>query len=375
VSAGLLVILLLRIAAAPDDRAQAARLAAEADATATAGDLGRAVALMEQAEAVAPQWAELKVNLASLRSRAGDHAGAISAARAALALSPGLAGARFNLGLAQLKSGDAAGAAATLAPYASDRRAPSPVLVALGLSLIALDRSGEAVVPLSLAVEAGVRDPPVLFALARAWRAAGRPERAEPVEQMLDRSAPGSAAALLLRGDALDRARDWAGAEAEYRRAVAADPRFPGAQHSLGLMLYKRRDYDAAARAFDAELSAAPAYAPSLHYRALLELDRGQAAAARPLLERAVAAAPGRQEAWRDLGRAWLELGRLGEAEAALRKAVELRPDDANAHFLLGRTLQRAGRAAEAAAAFRRAAQLNRRLREELQDAVSGPDR
>ena len=61
--------------------------------------------------------------------------------------------------------------------------------------------------------------------------------------------------------------------------------------------------------------------------------------------------------------------------DQALRRARALKPDDANACFLLGRTLQRAGRPSEAAEALRLASELNRRYRQQLQEAVSGPDR
>ena len=358
--------------AAPADREAAAALAERAQTLAAAGDLPDAIATLERAEAESPDWPELKVNLAALRSRSGDYEGAIRAARAALELTPELDAARFNLGLAQLKSGDPGAAAATLERYRGRADAPASVRVALGLAYVAQHRAAEAAAELGAAAAAGIRDPGVLYALARARRDAGDRDGAESARGLLAASAPGSAALEMLTGDALDAARDWVAAEAAYRRAIAADDRFPGAHHSLGLMLYKRRAYDEAARAFDAELQRQPRYAPALYYRALLELDRGRAREAIPQLEAAVAAVPSMVEGWRDLGRARLDAGLPGPAAEALRTAITLDGDDPRAFYLLSRALTRAGEPRAAAEALRRASELNRRHREGLQDKVSG---
>ncbi|MDQ3346318.1 MAG: hypothetical protein M3473_08515, partial [Chloroflexota bacterium] len=155
-----------------DARQRAAALAATADEHAAAGRLTEAVRTMEEAERIAPAWAELKVNLAALRSAAGDYAGAIAAARDALRLDATLEGAWVNLGLAQLKSGDAAAAAETLGRYKGHRDAPASARAALGV-------------------------------------------------------------ALLLVGDAADAEHDWPVAEAAYRAALEVDPAVLRGHYSL----------------------------------------------------------------------------------------------------------------------------------------------
>jgi tetratricopeptide (TPR) repeat protein len=361
----------VRAGAADDDRAQARLLAAEAERWVGAGDLTAALHALERAEVAAPRWAELKVNLAGLRSRAGDQEGAMRTARAALALDPALDGARYNLGLAQFRSGDFAGAAETLA---RDRAptTPASVLVALGLSEAALDRPHEAALSLDLAVATGVRDPAVLYALVRARAGDGQAEAAASAADLLRRSAPDSAAAQMLEGDALDQAREWSRAEEAYRRALAADPRFPGAQFAVGLMRYKRRDYDGAGEAFARELAANSGHAPAARYAGLLELDRGRPEAAVPLLERAAGLSPRHAETWRDLGRAALGADRPQRAAEALRRSLALDPTDPSAHFLLGRALHALGRPAEGDAEMKAAAQLNVELRARLEEEVSG---
>ena len=353
-------------------REAAAALAARADRDAAAGDLDAAVRALEEAARAAPRWAELKVNLAAMKSRAGDYAGAIAAARAALALDPSLDGARFNLGLAQFKSGDPERASATLDPYRGDATAPLAVHVALGLSDAALDRFAPAAASLEHAVAAGLRAPGVLYTLGRTWVKLGNLARARKIEELLASTAPGSAEQQMLAGDLADASNDWVAAEAAYRRVLEVNETFPGGRFALGLMLFKRRAYDAAAREFERVLQREPLYTPALYFLALLELDRARAAAAVPLLERLTRASPRSVDGWRDLGRAYLELDRATDAVTALRAAVDGDPESAPARFLLARALARAGRDAEAREQLRAATALNRKTRAELEARISG---
>jgi tetratricopeptide (TPR) repeat protein len=349
----------------------ATSLAIRASEEADRGDLSAAIRTLEEAARVAPDWAELKVNLAAVRSQAGDYAGAVRAAREALALNPALDGARVNLGLAQLKSGDAAAAAETLAPYATRPDAPPVTLAALGLSLTVLARPADAFEPLARAADAGIDDVDVLYALGRAAFHVDDHARAGRALAALERVAPGSPQASILRGDTLDAHHDWAGAERAYREAIARERDFPRAQYSLGLVLYKQRQYDEAVAAFDRELALNARFDPALYYRGTLELDRGRPDVALPFLQRLTAVAPGRPEGWRALGRAQLALAQHDSAIVTLRESVRLDPTTASTRFLLARALKGAGRDAEAAAELRTAVELNRKVREALEERVS----
>lgn len=356
-------------------RDRAAAVAAKAEEHAAAGRLNDAIRLMEEAERIAPAWAELKVNLAALKSQAADFDGAIAAARAALAIDQTLDGAWLNLGLAQLKSGDAAGAVVSLERFGDRRESPPVAVAALGLALFRVGRVADAAVSLQQAVDAGIRDEDVLLALGHARLRRDDPDGALKLARLLMAQAGRSARAFMLLGDVEDARHDWEAAEAAYRAALAADALVLHGHYSLGLMLYKQRRYDEAATHLDRELSASPDYAPALRYRAEIELDRGNADAAVPLLQRLTTTAPRNADGWRLLGRARLDQHRHADAIAALERARELAPEDPTVHFLLGRALTSAGRRAEAQAAFARAAELNERLRERLERRVSGKKR
>lgn len=194
---------------------------------------------------------------------------------------------------------------------------------------------------------------------------------------------------LTFTGNSLMEEHDFAGAEAAYRSAVAADPRSDYAWDALGLALLRRERWDEARAAFERVVALAPEGAKGLFHLGFLDEQRGRAAEAVGPLRRAVALAPANLEAWRALGRAllingqhreagdifrrlvrhapnapdvWFGLAWLAEQDgaiadglAAARRAVELQPDNGEAWFLLGRLAILARDAATAESALARA--------------------
>jgi tetratricopeptide (TPR) repeat protein len=367
-----IVLILTPLALAQNAGRERARVLIErADTAAQAGRTAEAVTLLEAAEREAPDWPELKVNLAAARSSAGDFNGAAAAARAALALDPSLDGARFNLGLALLKGGDPSGAAVALAPYANDT-APPAVHAALGLAWMQLDRAAEAAPVLQRSIDAGVRDRDVLIAAGRAWIRTDDVRKAKAVGAILVSAAPSWIETQMLLGDIADADQDWTRARTHYDAAIRLDAAAAQPRYALGLLLYKEREYDAAADAFTRAVALNPSHVSAHYYLGLLELDRGNAPLAVTLLERAAVLAPGRADVARDLGRAHLDTGQPDAALRSLRKATVLAADDASAWFLLARALKAAGHIEESQTAQARAVELNQRLRDRLLKQVSG---
>ena len=371
IAAAIVLIVTAPTSAQQSSRANARALIERADAAAQAGRAAEAVTLLEAAEREAPDWPELKVNLAAARSSAGDFKGAAAAARAALALNPSLDGARFNLGLALLKGGDPSGAAVALAPYANEP-APPAVHAALGLAWMQLDREAEAAPVLQRSVDAGVRDRDVLVAAGRAWIRTDDVAKAKAIGTILESVAPSWIETEMLLGDIADADQDWGRARARYAAAIRLDASAAQPRYSLGLVLYKEREYDAAADAFTRAIALNPSHVSAHYYLGLLELDRGNAPRAITLLERAAILAPGRADVARDLGRAQLDTSQPDAAVRSLRKATVLAGDDPSAWFLLARALKGAGRVEDAEAAQARAIELNQLLRERLLKQVSG---
>ena len=357
--------------AQPDSRAKARELIGRADAAAQAGRQSEAVTLLEAAEREAPDWPELKVNLAAARSSAGDFKGAASAARAALALNPSLDGARFNLGIALLKSGDAPGAAVALAPYASEP-APPVVHAALGLAWMQLDRPREAAPVLQRSIDAGIRDRDVLLASGRAWVRLDDIVKAKAAARHLETHAGSWIETQMLLGDIADAGQDWERAAAHYKAAIQLDGAAAQPRYSLGLVLYKERAYDDAAASLQKAIALNGRHVSAHYYLAQLELDRGNPQRALELLERAATIAPDRADVARDLGRAHLDADQPQAAVTSLEQAIKLSPEDASAWFLYARALQRTGRVEDSRAAQARAIELNQLLRDRLLKQVSG---
>jgi tetratricopeptide (TPR) repeat protein len=354
-----------------NSRERARELIDRADAAAQAGRTTEAVTLLEAAEREAPDWPELKVNLAAARSSAGDFKGAAAAARAALALDPSLDGARFNLGLALLKGGEPSGAAVALAAYAN-QAAPPAVHAALGLAWMQLDRAAEAAPVLQRSIDAGVRERDVLVAGGRAWIRTNDVPKAKLVGDILESVAPTWIETQMLLGDIADADQDWKRARTHYDAAIRLDAAAAQPRYSLGLVLYKEREYDTAADAFTRAIALNRSHVSAHYYFGLLELDRGNAPRAVTLLERAAILAPGRADVARDLGRAHLDAGQRDAAVRSLRKATVLAADDPSAWFLLARALKGTGHLEESQTAQAKAVELNQRLRDRLLQQVSG---
>lgn len=134
-------------------------------------------------------------------------------------------------------------------------------------------------------------------------------------------------------------AGDHAGAEREYRAALAVAPEHPTALHYLGVILYQRRELDAALPLLARSANAVPGE-PEFHNNlglALAASDRTDEAIAS--YRRALALRPGHAVAWNNLGLALQERNEFGEAIAAFRRAIDLDPQFARAHWNLSLAL------------------------------------
>lgn len=142
----------------------------------------------------------------------------------------------------------------------------------------------------------------------------------------------------------------------EFKKAIAEDPKMPGAHYSLGAayMTSSKRDFEGAEAEFRKELTLHPSDTfsyPQLGYIALTKQDYHSAEVNFKL---AIALNPLAADNYMQLGKLYVETQRTDEAEAAFRKAIELTVDSSNnfyeierAHYRLGRLLMDKGNKAE----------------------------
>jgi protein O-GlcNAc transferase len=197
---------------------------------------------------------------------------------------------------------------------------------------------------------------------------------------------------LITRGQQREDAGELVAAEAIFREALAAAPRYPRAHINLGNALHKQRRFADAAAAHAAAIALDPAYVPG-HYNAgavlvehgkwpeakrhlerALELQPDLADAAVLLamalegegdlpgacreLERAIAIQPRLAGAWANLGTLLVQRTQVAEGEKAFREALDIEPDNAPALAGLAQLDVNRGRSRHAAALFQRALEI-----------------
>jgi len=140
---------------------------------------------------------------------------------------------------------------------------------------------------------------------------------------------PKSSAALTARGSLREIVRfDWAGAEADYRAAIAANPRDSTAHQWLGEMFVNERRWAQAKTEFSAALAIDPLSAVIYFSKAESLALEGQPEASLPLFDKALALAPGFLEPINFKTTVLIDLGRYDEAAALASSLPETKRDE-----------------------------------------------
>ena len=293
----------------------------------SAGDYAAAEAGFQQVLQRSPNHVDSLLNLGIVFSRTGRADQAIAAYRRVLELSPASESARLNLGLAYMRKqsyGDA-----------------------LGVFQELIERN-----PGSLPA----RDIHLLFPLCDHYL---RQDRSEEGRRRLDAflAVLPAAAANLVKCKIFYGADRFEEARAACRRALDADPRFPGAHLELARVLVAQQSPDASG-----ELAAAirenPGDPEAMYDLGVALFREGRAEEASTYLERARRADPGFWGSYFELGRIRLQANQPEQALPLLRKAAELNPSSFSLFYILARALTDTGHPDEAAHAFARVREL-----------------
>ncbi len=203
----------------------------------------------------------------------------------------------------------------------------------------------------------GLGDP--LHLLGQIALARGQAHRAaELISQAIEDLPEEFAEPQLNLGNAFVALRQFAEAEACYRRALVIDPDLAEAHSNLAGVLNEQGKHAEAAESASAAVLLAPG---------LAKAHLNQAAALRPLrrydeaeaaLRQALTLEPNRAATWMDLANVLGQLRRDGEAVPLHEKALELQPNDPMLHSAFAATLVRLGHADAAIAHATRATEL-----------------
>jgi len=203
--------------------------------------------------ALAPNFAEVHMNLGLLYQLQDRPSEAMVELERALKLKPGLVGANFFLGVDYCKLGEGAKAISHL--KAALQAEPKRPDIWLWLAT-AQDISGQLqaeVVTLHRALELQPDDADALYLLGAAYERLGKKEVAH-----LQKVAPGSSRSEQLLGESYAASNEWPTAVIHFKSALAASPQRAGLHAEMGEVLLRAGKVNPAIRELDEELQHNP---------------------------------------------------------------------------------------------------------------------
>ena len=306
----------------------------------------------EQAEAafraileIEPGRAEVHANLGTVYYAQARYADASAAFRRALELKPSMKGVEAFLGMSEARQGRVSEALPLLEKGFRNPLSEQWKLEAGLLLAEAYQRTGESI-RLAETIASLRRDFPsnteVLYLAYRIYSSSAAKAVADLVK-----TAPDSARLRQITAELLEAEGDFAGAVAEYRKALEIEPKLPGAHRALGVALMNRVNDEPSRKEaqgyFERELTLNPNDALSEYQLGeLLWLD-GRSEDALRRFTRAIEIQPNFPDALIATGKALIASGESARAVAMLEKAVSLDPSNEVAHYRLGQALQKLG--------------------------------
>lgn len=326
---------------------------------------------------VTPQVQDLYAQAKAAQQR-GDDATAIQKYRAMLKLAPHLAPAYNNLGRLYVNQHDYSHAVEVLEQGLKLNPDMPTASAMLGLSYAQIDENEKAEPLLEAAVRANPGDENMKLTLARtlinlkkyddatpylksyldhnpkdqqAWYLLGKTylQLSEDALGRINQIDPNSATAHVVAGEIDESMHNYDGALVEYKKAINAAPRQPGAHEHMGNTFWVTGKWDSAESEFKAELAIAPNDCMARWKLANSMLEANASAQdALTELNRAVDLCPRLMQARVDRARALVKLGKDDDALPDLLMAEKESPDEPSIHFLLSTVYRAQGKTAEA---------------------------
>jgi tetratricopeptide (TPR) repeat protein len=234
--------------------------------------------------ALAPDFAEVHMNLGLVYQLQDRSSAAMTEFRRALKLKPGLAGANFFLGVDYCKTGEGTKAI----PYLKAALQTEPNRPDTWLWLAtAQEISGQLqpeVVTVLRALELQPKDVDLLYILGNAYERLGKQEVAR-----LAKVAPGSVQSEQLLAESYASSNEWPSAVIHFQNALVASPNRDGLHAGLGEVLLRAGKVNQAIREFDEELRRDPGNLRALVRRGEARLIQENLEASLPDWEKAIA--------------------------------------------------------------------------------------
>jgi len=185
-------------------------------------------------------------------------------------------------------------------------------------------------------------------ALAELLAARGRLTDASATLEDARKKLPASATLDRAFGEVSELQGEYDTAIADYRSAIAKDPKDVATHFRLAVALRRTRKFDLAAAELDRVAAVDKEYPGLSLERGLLFEESGDIEKAIEQFKSALAKAPDDPDLQLRVGSAYVAIGRPDEALPMLRKVLQKRPTSAEAHHYIGRALMLKGRGEQA---------------------------
>ncbi len=308
-----------------------------------------AIPEFESVVALDPKNVDAQANLGVLLYFRDEYAKAIPPLRAALTMQTDLTRIQILLGIAEKRTGDSADALKDLEasfPLLLDQKMEQKFKTQAGMELIELyTGSGDqdkAATIISQLRRADPENKEVLYAAYRIYADLSG-------ESMLTLSllAPDSAQMHQIMAHEETRQGNTNGAIAQYRKAIAIDPRLPGIHFELAEVLNSSQDpkvRDEAEQQYMVALEADPLDSKIECRLGEIATRKGDMKQAHAHYSKAVSLQPSDAEANLGLAVTLMSMNQTSQALPILERAVQLDPTNASAHYRLGTLYRQQGR-------------------------------
>ena len=322
------------------------------------GKVPEAVAYLEQALRLNPDYAEAHYNLGVTLQQAGKVPEAIGHYEQALRINPDYIEAHYNLGTALAQTGKIEEA---IAHFEQALRIKPDYVEAhynLGVTLQQAGKVPEAIGHYEQVLRINPDHAEAHNNLGIALAQTGKIEEAIAHHEQALRIKPDYAEAHYNLGLALVRLDRLQEAIRQWEQTLRLKPDYAEAHYSLGLALIRLGRLQEAIGHWEQTLRLKPDYAEA-HYNlglALVRLDRLQEAIGH--WEQTLQIQPNYAEAHNNLGTVFLQEGKVSDAIGHYERALQIKPDYAEAHYDMGVALEKAGRVPEAIQHYQQALKL-----------------
>ena len=297
-----------------------------------------------------PKNLDALANLGAVEFFGGDFAQATEHLRAALAIQPNILKLRALLGMSEKRLGETHTAQADLQSAFVSLQGQKKLRVQTGMELIEVDYAlndlGKAAEVVNTLRQLEPTDPDLLFTAHRIYS-----DLADETTLSLAMTAPQSARMKQLMAHELARRADNNGAIANYRAAIALDPKLSDLHFELADMLYgssSAADQAEAEEEYKTALQLNPFDGKSLCRLGDLAGKRSDTKAALEYYSRAYQLQPNNVDANLGLAKMLMAMHQPLKAETHLQRAIQVEPYDAITHYRLGVVYRELGKAAEA---------------------------